>query len=280
MGKKNKHLKVPLLDKSILKTFSIVVAFISSLVGVLAISIPFDRNYWWVWIAIWFPLLLLIYIFIFAYANKKKEASFKINGTNVKVFVGDIFSVEDGLAVIPMNEYFDTQVDDVVISKTSLHGKYLLNVCKDVAAFENLVKSKLTPLEVNKDRKVTNHQNRYDLGSLIENEGYVLTAFTKFDENNKAYLYGKDYLYFWGSFWSNIDAVFAGRTVNIPLFGSGMTRLKDYNQTKQELLENILITMRKTGFKNKYPDKSVNIIIYEGDADEIDFYHLKERVGD
>jgi len=38
--------------------------------------------------------------------------------------------------------------------------------------------------------------------------------------------------------------------------------------------------MRKTGFKNKYSNKSINIIVHKTNAKDIDFYHLKERVGD
>ena len=135
-------------------------------------------------------------------------------------------------------------------------------------------------MSINKEREVDGHQNKYDLGEMVENDEYLLTAFTKVDNQNKAYLFGKDYLYFWGSFWTNLDAIFAGRNVYIPLFGSGMTRFKDYSPSNQELLESILFTMRKIGFRIKNHESSINIVICEDNANDIDFYHLKERFGD
>lgn len=273
-------MKISLFDKSILKKFSIIVAFLSSIIGIVAISIDIDDKYKWIWFVSWVVILLIIYICLWIRANKKKESNFYINGTNVKVYVGDIFNEKDGLKVIPMNEYFDTQADDVVVSKISLHGQFLINHCDDINEFDNLVKKKLRVSSIDENRKVVNHKNRYELGSIVKYNDFLLTAFTKFDEHNKAYLLGKDYLYFWGSFWMNLDEIFAGRTVYLPLFGSGITRFKDYSPTVQEMLENILYTMRKTGFRNKYPDKSINILIYEGNAKDIDFYHLKEKFGD
>ena len=43
---------------------------------------------------------------------------------------------------------------------------------------------------------------RYPLGSVVEFENYVLTAFTKFDEDNKAYLSAEEYVGFWMQFWN------------------------------------------------------------------------------
>ena len=273
-------MKTSLFDKSILKKFSTIVAFLSSIVGILAICIKIEDNYKWIWLATWIFILIIIHICLWIYANIKKKSSFKINGTIVNVYIGDIFSEKNGLKVIPMNEYFDTQVDNVVVSKTSLHGQYLLTHCKDIGAFNNLIHKKLKELSINKEREVDGHQNKYDLGEMVENDEYLLTAFTKVDNQNKAYLFGKDYLYFWGSFWTNLDAIFAGRNVYIPLFGSGMTRFKDYSPSNQELLESILFTMRKIGFRIKNHESSINIVICEDNANDIDFYHLKERFGD
>ena len=63
------------------------------------------------------------------------------------------------------------------------------------------------------------------------------------------------------------------------MVGAGITRFKEYQPTKQELLENILLTMKNSGFRNNYSSKSVNIVVYKDDASEIDFYHLNERIG-
>ena len=46
---------------------------------------------------------------------------------NIKI--GDIFK-EEGMKVIPVNEYFDTEVDNVIISQTTLHGMYIKEYLK------------------------------------------------------------------------------------------------------------------------------------------------------
>jgi len=272
-------IKTHFFDKKIINTFAVVVAFVSSITGIVAVVIDIPNNYRWIWLLAWGLVLLIMYLLIFVYANKKRKTSFKVNGTHVNVFEGDIFTFNNGIKVIPVNEYFDVQVDDIIISKKSLHGKFILSHCDDVSAFEKLVSNTLKPVGKNSCRS-SSHTYKYDLGSIVEYNDFFLTAFTKFNDKNEAYLLGKEYFYFWGSFWENIDKMFSGRIIYIPLFGSGITRFKDYSPTNQELLENILLTMRQTGFKNKYHDASVNIVIYKDNINDIDFYHLKDRVGD
>lgn len=43
----------------------------------------------------------------------------------VTVKEGDVLK-ERGIIVIPVNNYFDTIVDDVIISKKSVHGQFVL----------------------------------------------------------------------------------------------------------------------------------------------------------
>ena len=50
----------------------------------------------------------------------------KIKGITVKIEEGDIFKSPDW-KVIPFNEFFDTIVDDVVIARNSLNGKFIDN---------------------------------------------------------------------------------------------------------------------------------------------------------
>lgn len=61
---------------------------------------------------------------ILSYGKFKNSAKLRINNSTVNVFYGDIFKQEE-LKVIAFNEYFDTIVDDKIISHTSLNGQYL-----------------------------------------------------------------------------------------------------------------------------------------------------------
>lgn len=59
------------------------------------------------------------------------------------------------------------------------------------------------------------------MGTVVEyNQDYLLTALTKFDDDNRANLELKDYLIFLMNFWNNLDKIYANRSVAITLFGS------------------------------------------------------------
>ena len=118
---------------------------------------------------------------------------------------------------------------------------------------------------------------RYKMGSVVEFESFILAAFTKFDAENCAYLSARDYICFWMSFWKNISQIYAGRTINIPLMGAGITYFRDGKPLKQELLEIMLWTLKISGFQCTYADKSINFIIYQPDITDIDFYHTQHN---
>jgi hypothetical protein len=64
-----------------------------------------------------------------------------------------------------------------------------------------------------------------------------MVAFSKFDNDNRAYLKMRDYIDTLIKFWNEVDIIYAGRSVSIPLFGSGITRFQDYSSiSEQELL--------------------------------------------
>ena len=85
-------------------------------------------------------------------------------------------------------------------------------------------------------------------------------------------------MHFWMKFWENIDTIYAGRTINIPLIGAGITRFRDGKPSKQQLLEMMLWTLKISGFHNTYANRKIKFIIYKDDIPEIDFYHIKHNV--
>ena len=104
-----------------------------------------------------------------------------------------------------------------------------------------------------------------------------MNPFTKFNENNKAYLSAEEYTGFWMRFWENIDEIYAGRTINIPLIGAGIARFRNGKPSKQELLEVMLWSLKISGFHNTYGDKQINIVIYKSDIEDLDFYHIQHN---
>jgi len=210
----------------------------------------------------------------------------------VQIAEGDIWDLfhrppeerNDQISVIGVNDFYDTIIDNRIIAKSSLHGQYIskiietqkLDALNTVIECDEILNKEGNRIEV--PNRKTGRKVRYNIGSVVEFESYVLAAFTKFDENNKAYLSANEYTSFWMTFWENIDEIYAGRTINIPLMGAGITRFRNGKPSKQELLEVMLWTLKVSGFHNTYADKQINIVIYPPDAEEIDFYHIKHNL--
>ncbi len=220
-------------------------------------------------------IFFIIYLVMWIIANKQKTSTININNSILNVKVGDIFE-ENSLKVIAFNEYFDTQVDNRIISENTLNGVFIKTKVNNVNELDYLINTDIILnekiLDVN-DNRFSSKKNRYKLGSIYEYNNYLLTAFSKFDNDNRAYLYMNDYINFLLNFWNEIDIIYSGRSISIPLFGTGITRFKEYNISEQELLELLIWSFKVSRIKFTYPS-NVSIIIHESIQDKINFYKL------
>lgn len=92
-------------------------------------------------------ILFLLYFGIWFKSNNLSEINLDVEGSIVTVKVYDLFR-QDGFKVIAFNEYFDTQVDDVIISHNSLNGLYI----------DNYLAGSVSDL----DHRISNHQFEED----------------------------------------------------------------------------------------------------------------------
>lgn len=273
-------MKVKLLNKKLLKNYLVVLSVISLFCSFafIAIKIPDDNKIRIMIGVILVIILLTVYVAMWIMANIQNKTTLSINNSTLVVRTGNIFE-EDELKVIAFNEYFDTQVDNKIIAENTLNGIYIKSKINDIKEIDDLMD---TDDILNK--KVFEHNNsrsygkkkRYKLGTVFQNNDYLLTAFTKFDNDNRAYLNMDDYINFLLNFWNEIDIIYAGRSVSIPLLGSGITRFKGYDIiSEQELLELLIWSFKVSRIKFTYPSK-VSIIIHESKKDKINFYKLKK----
>lgn len=224
--------------------------------------------------------LIILYVYLWFKANNSEKVSLNIHGSNLEVKLGDIFD-EQNLKVIGFNEYFDTIVDDRIISSTSLHGQFINNKINiSIDDFDKYISKSLDSrqgLTFNENKKRKEGKLRkYPLGTIVKYDDYLITALSKFDDDNRAYLFMKDYINFLINFWNELDIVYAQNSVSIPLLGSGITRFKEYiDITDQELLEIMIWSFKISRIKFNYPSK-VSIIIDPRKKDKINFYKLKE----
>lgn len=285
--------KVYILDGVLWRNYLSVLGIVSSivtLISFLGTAQNMEINVIYI-VIVFIAILVLIFIYMWWSANQQKYVRLRINNTEIRIQEGNIFELLEmepkdrrgEISIIGVNNYYDTIVDDRIIAKKTLHGQYIEQII-NAGKLEQLKQAIETDEMINREgnyaedtERTRGRKRRYSIGSLVEFEAYVLAAFTKFDENNKAFLTAEEYIEFWMRFWNNIDEVYAGRTINIPLMGAGITRFKNGKPSKQELLEIMLWSLRISGFHNTYADKQINIIIYKTDINDIDFYHIQHN---
>lgn len=267
--------KVSLRNKKLWKSYGARVGIISSVITLVSFCISVPEQWKTRCFLLFLFFLCALFLWDWFKANQIKSAVLKINGTTVNIFIGDLFQ-QEGLKVIGVNNYFDLVADDVVISKTTLHGQFVMNHQDEIEAIKTAIANSNTlVLDKNTGRK---GEKSYDYGSCVLYEDYLLTVLTKFDLQNRGWISVGEYVQFWMTLWNNIDILCHARTVSLPIMGSGLTRFREVMLSRQELLEIILWTLKESGFHNRYADKSINIIVHERDAAEIDLYHIQNSL--
>lgn len=292
--KSQERLKVKFNDRMLWSKFLSVLGIISTVVSLISFFVTANdikTINTWVMVSLFFAVIVIVFLIMWYCANHKQCASLRINNTVVNVVEGDIWTQfkrkpehrKGEISVIGANEFFDVIVDDRIVSTSSLHGQYInrINAAGKLDELNRTIETdqilnKQENIGINTKRK-TGKKIRYELGSVVEFESYILAAFTKTNEDNEAWLSADEYTSFWMRFWSNIDKIYAGRTINIPLMGAGLTRFKNGKPTKQELLEVMLWSLRISGFHNTYADKKINFVIHSTDVAEINFYHIQHN---
>ena len=196
-----------------------------------------------------------------------------IRQTPVSISCGDIFDTE-GFIVIGCDTHYDTRVDDIVISKRSLHGKLVLEHGK-----EEDIKAAVEK-EARRLHLSANSDGLYDfpLGTIIrydsskDNRTYLMLAMTELNENYEAHANMAKFEQMLMKMWSEISRVYAGNDVAFPLLGTGISRFDDGPENKEFFLKCMLCTLNSSGVTL---NSNVKVVIY-GNAKDIPFYEYKD----
>jgi len=267
-----------LLDNRIIKQFLEFTSWISVGLSLLLIFVEIPKEVKLTLGIIFAAILLIIYAFLWLKSNYLEEVNLDVEGSIVSVKKGNIFK-QPGFKVIAFNEYFDTQVDDKIISQQSLNGIFIakhldIPVSELDKYIENYSFDDDETLDENTARRF-GKKKRYSIGTVCVYNEYLLTAFSKFDEQNRAWLTMPDYLGFLIRFWDKVNRVYAQKSVSVPIFGSGITRIKEHkNISDEDLLKIMLWTFRISEMRFKYPAK-LHIIIHESKIDRINLLDIK-----
>jgi hypothetical protein len=269
-------MKVSVLDKNLWNKYLAILGVIGIFTSFITIFVTIKDDDKVLTGIIFLTLMIFIFLYIWYQANQSKNINIKIKGLKVNILYGDLFNTE-GLKLIPFNEYFDTLVDNVVIAENSLNGKFIKSNYPQIDILDNQIQQKLVgkEFETNTNR-IIGKQSKYELGSIVEVENnYLLTAFTHFDDQNRAYLTKAEYLLCLDNLWKEINRVYAQRNINIPLLGSGISRIGN-DLSLQDYLEQILNSLKLSDIDNTH-DTEINIILHESVKENINLFDIKSN---
>lgn len=206
-----------------------------------------------------------------------------IKRRTVKISKGSIWDVKKGIVVVPVNNFFDTQVDDIVVGKGTLHGQFVNLYSKlygekklDDEILKSIAADRIGYTGVYENRKhVDNgHKEAYKLGEVIRlKEGdlqYYLVVATQFDEDNHVIYEPEKFSMMLLRMIDKINKWNSSVPVYLPIIGSGQTGLP---LTKQEILSEMLTCFSQA---EKYVALGgTTILVYDKDMKDISLNKIK-----
>lgn len=213
-----------------------------------------------------FFVLLFVYLAvvcgIWFCIEKKYENSIALNigGNRVTIRLGDIFK-QKAWRVIGMDTHFDTTVDDIVISKNSLHGQLVLK-------HGNTESIKIAVQKEAQRRHILPDENgryTFPLGTVIPYNGkdghYIMVALTELNDDNEAHTRMPKYENTLMNIWHELSRVYAKHDLALPILGSGITRFDDTKVEEADLIRCMLCTLNTCNVQFK---SNISIVIYGG----------------
>ena len=213
---------------------------------------------------------------------RKTSLGLKISNTlSINIFEGDLFDFvgNDNFVIIPVNEYFDTIVNETIINKGTIHGRFIQNYYRDnhsqlheeIEAF--LAKNNIHGEKVARENS-EGYKNKYPLGTCAiinkADTNFVLLAMTHFDKDDHAYVelseFGRSISLMCRTLADKVE----DKPIYMPLMGMGMSRL---NQTGQFILKYTLDTI--IGIKGLAIQNGINIVVYPPVAKTINLNEIK-----
>ena len=224
--------------------------------------------------------VILTYVLLFAgtifvkHQLTKNEVTLNIRGMKIIVKEGDILTSK-GWKLIPFNEYFDTQVDDVIIAHSSLNGKYIDSLGVDDAEALKLAILADSASPLDKYPSSDSAKIRYELGTIKVFKEVMMLALTHFNEQNEAHTNRAEYEHSLRKMWKEIRRTHQGKSINIPLIGGGLTQFDDLTEKpNEELLKCILCTLR-TSSVTFDENVQISIILTKKTLETVNLYELK-----
>lgn len=128
-------------------------------------------------------------------------------------------------------------------------------------------------LEYNQDRP-SGKRIKYKLGTCVKYHDYILVAFSKFNEDNNAYLNLDDFLGCIVNFWIEVNKLYNEENIVIPLLGSGITRIPFKGFISNQKLLKIILEIFEFSSLSFSSKCTITIVISPNLKDDINFNEI------
>lgn len=264
---KNLYRKYNNLSKQVRDSFNLsitTIGIVSTIMSIIGFSInDLTKS---VWLSILIIIAGCIFLFLLIYFLLgmifKDEVRLNIRKTDVCITQGDIFKTP-GWKVIGCDSHFDLRVDDIVISKKSLHGQLVLNH----ANVEELKDTIFKAASERDDVEYSSGQFTFPLGAIvpyessIDGQKYLLLSMVDLDNQFEAHTTMAQYEQMLMKMWQEISRVYSLNNIVLPLLGTGIPRFDDGPKENSSLLRCMLCTLNSSGINLK---SKVTIVLYGG----------------
>jgi Domain of unknown function (DUF6430) len=162
----------------------------------------------------------------------KKQIEIKNHGFDTKIFVefGDLFSKE-GWKAIAVSDFFDSQVDEDLVSSKSLHGISIKRFWPhNEEDWQKQINLSLTGVDFKKEARTKGNKKRYPIGSAATatttDQKFLFVALGKADSsNNVTTASAESLICAVRGMLKKARAVCSYEPLWIPLMGSGLARV-------------------------------------------------------
>lgn len=263
------------------------------LLTIWGIVIPLIINDFGTCIIFWSLLgiitLLLGISLIFALISMPNNVTINVGDKTITVKGGSIFDSKNP-KIISFNEYFDTLVDNTIISSRTLNGmfindKYSGNVDQLDKQIDGYITQKSILSTGTSQRAVKKaKKKKYPLGTTVKvntspelvdhfETEYHLVALTRFDEKENANTTKGEFIRTLISMWENIDS--HSDTISVPLLGSNA--IVKYNSSKLSTIDFAVVIINSFILSDSRI-KNIEIILYGDDYFKVRATNIRKKI--
>lgn len=263
--------------RSFLTTLGLLWLIVEPIIGLTKISLNLSYaqllSFSFVGGTLWF---FIDGFFISGFMRKSIEISSTAFDTKIQVLFGNIFS-QDGWKSIAVNDFFDSIVDDIYISSKSLHGIFLRNHWHGTTEeWDNQICQSLQACIAKDVSRSKGKQKRYEIGTTadVKSDGckFLCVALTYTNISTlEVKANSSELIKAVRGLLCKARSVCANETLNIPLFGSGLSRVG----IKSNILVDLILTAIFEETKINKVTNLIRIVLPDVMSSEINLANIK-----